>query len=146
MWVEHGVLGQNAEVTTVYDEWAADMASCETTLPGGTTKQVSTYGTAADGWRKGLTTKEEVFSGTQSVRTTTLGWEHDEASNAAYPTNPRVTQTTVSDPHPADPNQQRNVRATRVTYTNPADFQGESGYAGTLNLRLPKKVTGFGRR
>jgi hypothetical protein len=29
---------------------------------------------------------------------------------------------------------------TRVTYTTPSDFQGESGYTGTLNLRLPKRV------
>jgi hypothetical protein len=57
----------------------------------------------------------------------------DGAGDALYPTNPRVTQTSISDP-------QGHARATRVTYTSPADFHGESGFTGTLNLRLPRKV------
>jgi YD repeat-containing protein len=133
LWVEHGVMGQSAEVSTQYGEWAPGMASCEVTLPDGTTKQVSTYGAPADGWKKGLTTKNEVWSGSQLVKTTTLAWEHDGGAAAPYATNPRVTQTTVSDP-------QGHGRTTRITYTSPEDFRGESGYTGTLNLRLPRKV------
>ncbi len=132
VWVEYGVMNQSAEVVTAYDTWAPDMASCEVTLPDNT-KEVSYYATSADSWKKGLTTSSEVRAGGQVVRTTALTWEHDGAAAAPYPTNPRVTQTTVSDP-------QGNGRTTRVEYTNPADFQGASGYAGTLNLRLPKKV------
>jgi YD repeat-containing protein len=132
-WVEYGVRNQSGEVAVSYDTWAADMASCEVTLPDNTTKQVSNYYTSADEWKKGLTASEVTISGGQTVRTTTLTWEHDGGAGAAYSTNPRVTRTTVSDP-------QQHTRTTRVTYTVPADFQGESGYTGTLNLSLPKKV------
>ena len=132
-WVENGVMNQSAEVTTSYSLWAQNMASCEVTMPDLTTKQVSYYGTPADGWKKGLTTSEEIRSSGQLVKTTTTSWEHDGAAGASYPTNPRVTQTTVSDT-------QGNASTTRVTYTVAADFQGESGYTGILNLSLPKKV------
>lgn len=131
-WVEYGLMNQSGEVTTSYDPWSPSMGSCEVTLPDGTTKQISSYGTSAEGWKKGLTTSQEVRSSGQPVKTTTLSWEHDGSVTAPYPTNPRVTQTTVSDP-------QGHGRTTRVTYTIAADFQG-GGYNGTLNVSLPKKV------
>jgi YD repeat-containing protein len=132
VWVEYGVMNQSAEVVTSYDQWAPNMASCQMTFPDNTTKLVSSYHTSADGWKKGLTASEVTTSGGTPVRTATLTWEHD-GGVAIYPTNPRVTQTSISDP-------QAHTRTTKVTYTLPGDFQGESGYTGTLNLSLPKKV------
>lgn len=130
-WVEYGVMNQSAEVTTSYDAWSPNMASCEVTVPDGT-KQISYYGGAYP-WQKGLVTSSETRSGGQTVRTSAVVWEHDGASNAAYFINPRVTRTTVSDP-------QGNALTTRVTYTTPADFQVNNGYTGSLNLRLPRKT------
>jgi YD repeat-containing protein len=139
-WVENGLMNQSGEVTTSYELWSPDMASCEVTMPDRTTKQVGYYGTPADGWKKGLTTSQQVSAFDPAVgqvvlvKTTTLSWEHDGSVNAPYPpTNPRVTQQTISD-------MQGNTRTTRVTYTVPSDFQGESGYTGNLNVSLPKKV------
>ncbi|HEX8684836.1 MAG TPA: PA14 domain-containing protein, partial [Pyrinomonadaceae bacterium] len=130
-WVENGVMNQSAEVTATYDQWSPNMASCEVTAPDGT-KQVSFYGGAYP-WQKGLVTSSEERSGGQTMKTTALTWEHDGAANASAFVNPRVAKTTVSDP-------QGNSRTTRVTYTAPPDFQVNNGYAGSLNLRLPRKV------
>ena len=135
-WVEHGVMGQSGEVETTYSPWAPNMASCEVLAPDGKVKSVETYATT--GWQRGMTTQSAVWAKNENTgawetkKTTAITLEHD--GGADYPTNPRVTQTTVSDP-------QGNARTTRVTYTEPADFQGtESGYYDTLNVRLPKKV------
>jgi YD repeat-containing protein len=136
MWVENGVMNQSAEVTTSYDPWSPNMTSCQVTAPDGT-KEISYYGGGYP-WQKGLVTIEEARSvGGQVMKTTTLAWEHDGAAAAAYPTNVRVTQTSVTDPLTQP---QPLTRTMKVTYTVPADFQGESGYTGTLNLSLPKKV------
>jgi YD repeat-containing protein len=136
-WVEYGIRNQSGEVKSLYGTWAPDLASCEVTLPDGTTRQVSNYHTAAEGWKKGLTASEVVTSGGQTVRTTALTWEHDGVSTALYPTNPRVTLTSVTDPLTQP---QPRTLTTKVTYTAPEDFQTQGDFTGTLSLRLPKRV------
>jgi YD repeat-containing protein len=130
-WVEHGVLGQSAEATTGYGPWSADMTSCEITppdaTPGPEDDQVVYEETYGAGWKRGLTTASEVRVGGQVRKTTAVTWEHDGAEADPRPTNPRVKQTTVSDP-PTDPNSPPNGRTTRVEYGSAAEF------------RLPKKV------
>lgn len=91
-WAEYGVMNQSGEVTTSYSPWTPDMASCEVTMPDTTTKQVSNYAAAAEGWKKGLTTSEEFRSSGQLVKTTTLSWEHDGSASASY-----VLRTSVTD-------------------------------------------------
>jgi YD repeat-containing protein len=137
VWVENGVMNHDGEAVTSYSPWAPNAASCEVTAPDGKVKTVETY--AAAGWRRGMTTQSQVWAtnGTPGAwevkKTTAAAFEHDGAADATYPSNPRVTETTATDP-------QGNGRTTRVTYTTPADFRVNNGYAGTLNLRLPRKV------
>jgi len=137
VWVQNGVMNQDGEVTTSYDPWAPNMASCEVLAPDGKVKTVNTYSTA--GWQKGMTIQATVLAlnattgAWETKKTATVTQEHDGAADASFATNPRITKTTISDP-------ELHTSTTRVTYTTPADFRVNNGYTDTLNVRLPKRV------
>jgi YD repeat-containing protein len=107
VWIEHGVMNQNAEVATSYSAWSPAMASCDVTVPDGNgTVFRDVYATS--GWQKGLTTESHVVSGGQDKKWTTLQWTQDD-TNAGYKTNPRVTDTTINDA-------EGNHRRTSISY------------------------------
>lgn len=97
------------EAITTYSAWSAGVASAQVTLPDGTTVYKEFYGTT--GWRRGLTTKAEFWSGVSSPqKTTTITWTQDDES-LTYRQNPRVKEANVTDID-------GNVRRTRVEYTS----------------------------
>jgi YD repeat-containing protein len=87
-----GINGVPSEVTTTfgYDGGSA----CWTVAPDGTVYK-EFYGA---GWQKRLPQTTEIWSanGTKQKWTTT-SWTHDGATNASYPTNPRMTETNIYD-------------------------------------------------
>ena len=85
-----GINGVPAQVTTRYSV-ATDGAGVMT-APDGTVYR-EYYGT---GWQRGLTTRSEVWLGTQLVKWTTAAWTQDNAS-VGYEMNPRVTETNIYD-------------------------------------------------
>jgi YD repeat-containing protein len=85
-----GINGVPAQVTTQYS--VATDGACEMTAPDGTVYS-EYYGT---GWQRGLTTRSEVWLGTQLLKWTTAIWTQDNTS-VGYETNPRVTETNIYD-------------------------------------------------
>lgn len=118
-WVENGVMNQSAEVTMTYSAWTPNMASCDVTMPDGTTSFKDIYETTS--WKRGLTTESQVWSGGVKRKWTSFTWDQDNTS-ASYQINPRVTDTTVNDA-------ENNHRRTSVTYTS---------------FGLPQEVTEYG--
>jgi YD repeat-containing protein len=97
-WVEYGVQNASAEVTTGYQTWSPNMASCEITPPAASTMTDSVvykdvYGT---GWQRGLTTSSQVLVNGSLKKWTDVTWEQG-SSSPDYPTNPRVADAVVND-------------------------------------------------
>jgi YD repeat-containing protein len=76
-----------------------------------TTVYKETYGT---GWKRGLPISSEVWSGGAIQKTTTTSWTQDNTT-VNYQTNPRVTETNVSD----SANNQRKTSIGYQTFTLP---------------------------
>jgi YD repeat-containing protein len=112
-----GINGVPAEVTTTYGTDGG--SACWLTAPDGTIFK-EFYGT---GWKKGLTTQSEVWSGSVKQKWTTTAWMHDGATDASYPTNPRVTETNIYDAS-------LNRRRTAIGYT--AAFTPSGGTSRVL--------------
>jgi YD repeat-containing protein len=143
-----GINGVPSQVTTTYD--LAD-DTCMMTAPDGTYVKES-YGT---GWKKGLITASEVWSGGVKQKWTTTSWTQDDETKS-YQTNPRVTETNIYD---KDGNRKRTSidywssfglphlvaeyagDGTNVLrYTN-YDYKNESVYVDRRIIGLPFRVT-----
>jgi YD repeat-containing protein len=112
-WVENGVMNQSAEVTTSYSAWTPAMASCDITPPDPTPTDTSDNVVykeiyATTGWQRGLTTSSKVMVNGVQRKWTDITWSQDN-TNADYPINPRVTNTTIND-------SEGHHRGTSVTY------------------------------
>ncbi|HWP53196.1 MAG TPA: hypothetical protein VN476_03635, partial [Pyrinomonadaceae bacterium] len=111
LWADNwsGVAGVPLEVPTYFAD--NHDGSHQTTAPDGTVYK-EFYGGPGDlpAWQHGLVTSTQVIAGSTIQKTTTVSYTQDNPS-VNYQTNPRVTQTLVSDGS--------NTRKTTIEYSVP---------------------------
>jgi RHS repeat-associated protein len=132
-WVEMGVMDQNAEVLTTYSA-AADGSSTEVTLPDGTMMKEFFY---TDGWRRGLTSRTEVWAGNALRKWTTTAWTQDD-EGVTYKVNPRPIEINV---HDAEGNRRRTTIDYHAAFSLPSGVREWGGPGGDQLLRLT--TTGY---
>jgi YD repeat-containing protein len=112
VWAQNwtGINGVPQEVTTVYG--APGDGSYTITTPDGTLYK-EFYGT---GYKRGLTTQTEVWSGGVKQKWTTNSWTQDN-TGVSYQTNPRVTETNIFD---AGGNRRRTTVSYAPAFTLPS--------------------------
>ena len=111
VWTENwtGFNGVPTEVTTQFGVEGDKHTVSVGGDPNGTVYK-ERYGSAgaSPAWQRGLTLESEVWSGGVQQKLSTIAWTQDNPS-VNYKTNPRVTQTIVSDGS--------NVRKTTIDYS-----------------------------
>lgn len=112
-WAEYwtGFNGVPAEVTTYF---GVDGEARVLTAPDGTVYKETYAGSADAAWMRGLVKSSEVWSAGGQRKLSTVSWTQDNPG-VNYKTNPRVTQTIISDG--------ANVRKTTIDYSIPAYAQ-----------------------
>ncbi|HEY6806783.1 MAG TPA: DUF4214 domain-containing protein [Pyrinomonadaceae bacterium] len=143
-----GINGVPANVTTTYGVDGDDYVM---TAPDGTYVKES-YGT---GWKKGLITASEIWSGGVKQKWTTTNWTQDDETKN-YQLNPRITETNIYDkdrrrkrtsieywsqfglPHLVAEYAGDGTNVLR--YTN-YDYKNDSAYVDRRIIGLPFRVT-----
>ncbi|HEY6803887.1 MAG TPA: hypothetical protein VI306_09940 [Pyrinomonadaceae bacterium] len=143
-----GINGVPSQVTTTYDVAGN---TCTMTASDGTYFK-ETYGT---GWRNGLLTGSEVWSGGVKQKWTETSWTQDDETKS-YQTNPRITETNIYD---KDSNRKRTTieywtsfglphvvaeyagdGTNVIRYTN-YDYKNDSVYVDRRIIGLPFRVS-----
>ncbi len=113
-WIHYGIMQQDGEAVTTYSENSVAVCNQQPASDGSVpcNQTIAPDGTiykefyATSGWRKGLVTATEFWSGGVRKKWTATTWTHDGTESSVTAINPRVTETNIYD---SDGNRRRTT-------------------------------------